>query len=66
MKNMIRYASHRGGKTVEQYKFLEGTRRGVLREMEKWAALGWKLASLGVAKGLQWYAIMTRNVSGNA
>lgn len=51
---------------VEQYKSLEGEKKSVLKQMEKWAARGWRLHAFGWANGFQggWYALMTRDLRG--
>lgn len=51
---------------VEQYKSFDGDKAYVLKEMDKWAARGWKLKSFGWSNGFQggWYALMTRLIGG--
>jgi hypothetical protein len=51
---------------VEQYKSLEGEKRHVLKQMDKFAARGWTLKAFGWSNGFQglWYALMVRDLRG--
>jgi hypothetical protein len=49
---------------VQQFKSIEGTKKQVLKEMNRWAARGWRLNAFGWANGFQggWYALMVRDL----
>ena len=51
---------------VETYKSLEGDKKDVLKQMDKWASHGWTCLSFGWANGFQggWYALMIRHLRG--
>jgi hypothetical protein len=48
---------------VEQYQFIEGTKKHVLKRIDYFAAHGWRLRSFGFQS--EWYALMVRWILNN-